>query len=99
MNEERRLEICRLAMEESHARQMWMMIGMRNCAGLTATQASELNQEYRVAEARWRLALSALQDAVAPDSLARAERSAYATPVSELMRAILAPRSPFDPGR
>jgi len=64
MNEERRLLICRLAMEESHARQMWMMLGMRNCANLTATQASELDQEYRLAEGRWRLALSALQEAV-----------------------------------
>lgn len=71
MNEERRLEICRLAMEESHARQMWMMVGLRNCAGLTATQASELNQEYRVAEARWRNALEALQAAVGSERLAR----------------------------
>jgi hypothetical protein len=71
MNEERRLEICRLAMEESHARQMWLMVGLRNCAGLTATQASELNQEYRVAEARWRDALEALQAAVGSVPLAR----------------------------
>lgn len=66
MNEDRRLQIAKLATAETRARERYNMLGFANTAGLSAEEREEQDRNYALALAEWKEARDKL--AAATDS-------------------------------